>query len=197
VTQVRKGQAGRLLVEPWLGANASHLAACSLALALMLFWLFGSLQLAQTALIFKKPESRLLSFFYRTPLLFPFLPLPSTSFPQTYSSYHSKLLCSNSASHPVPNIHTHVHMNSPRAMAARAARSRRRSSSSFQWSTLFYILLVLCAPMLLATAVKADDQEPLKDAAVSGPVIGIDLGTTYSCVGVSPTFFPQTNHDHG
>jgi hypothetical protein len=161
--------------------------------AFLAFWHLYSLHKPHSSL--KSQSRRLLLFFYRTPLLFPFLSLPSTCFPQICSSYHSTLLWSNSAFHPFP--YTHAHMNSPRAMAARAARSRRRSSSSFQWTTLFYILLVLCAPMLLATAVKADDQEPLKDAAVSGPVIGIDLGTTYSCVGVSPTSFPQTNHDHG
>ena len=56
---------------------------------------------------------------------------------------------------------------------------RDGASKSFTWTTVFYLLVVLIAPLaLFGTTAHAEETSPEE----YGTVIGIDLGTTYSYV---------------
>ena len=74
------------------------------------------------------------------------------------------------------------HPSHSRGVVHSMARLSNQGASRSAWAWVFFLLAVLACPLLLAGSARAQDstQQPLGDKGVSGPIIGIDLGTTYS-----------------
>jgi hypothetical protein len=62
-------------------------------------------------------------------------------------------------------------------------RCRYRVRRSSQWTNLLFLMVLIACPFLLFRAAQASVPHVSESESIR-PVIGIDLGTTYSVVGV-------------